>query len=77
MRQLVVFPSNAVARWIDAEQLEREREALREQRALREQGARQAYPDIRVVGRFFLSRRPGLRYRPFAQLSSLYLQRAS
>ena len=84
MRQLAVFPSNAVARWIDAELFEREREALERERqslrepgATREQSARPRSPDIRVVGRLYLSRRAGLRYRPFERLSSLSLQRAS
>jgi hypothetical protein len=70
MKHLAVFPSNVVARWIDAELLERERGLIREA----PRAAVSRYSDMRI------GRRPSgspsrLRYRPFERLFALRLQR--
>jgi hypothetical protein len=71
MNQLTVFPSNAVARWIDADWLARERDPVREQPP----NTRGRDSDIQIVRRQVLAREPRLRYRPFERLPSLYLLR--
>ena len=65
MNRLAVFPSNAVARWIDAEWFEREPDPEREQldTARRRAGTEST--------RSYTLWRARLRYRPFERLLSL------
>jgi hypothetical protein len=67
MNQSTVYPSNAVARWIDTEQLENERDPAREQVAETTSGRSHV---MRARGDL-LPRAPRLRYRPFERLWSL------
>jgi hypothetical protein len=67
MNQLAVFPSNAVARWIEPELLERERDLARE----RPRHTSTDYSPADFARRYSFARAPGLRYRPFERLLSL------
>jgi hypothetical protein len=71
MKHLAVFPSNVVARWIDAELLERERGLIREA----PRAAVSRYSDMRIGRRQCGSTTSGLRYRPFEGLFALRFQR--
>jgi hypothetical protein len=71
MKHLAVFPSNVVARWIDAEMLERERGLIREP----PRAAVSRYSDMRIGRRQSSWAAPGLRYRPFEGLFALRFQR--
>jgi hypothetical protein len=70
MKHLAVFPSNVVARWIDAELLERERGLIREP----PRAAVSRYSDMRI-GRRQSGASGGLRYRPFEGLFALRFPR--
>jgi hypothetical protein len=69
MNQSTVFPSNAVARWIDTEQLENELEPVSEQTL---KNATERSHVMRARGDL-LPRAPRLRYRPFERLWLLRL----
>lgn len=71
MNRPAVFPSNVVARWIDAEWLERD--PLRDQ----PHAVAGRHADLEIVRRYFLPRPARLRYRPFECLSLLRFDLAS
>jgi hypothetical protein len=71
MKQLAVFPSDAVARWIDADSLERD--PVREEALSPGSG----HSDVQVTRRHAVPRPPQLRYRPFERLAALRLEQLS
>jgi hypothetical protein len=75
MHQLAVFPSDAVARWIDTEWFERERDSIRDQAHAPNMASRST--DAESASRRSPSPLPRLRYRPFEQLLAVRSERAA